>query len=594
MAAPAASRPLPTHPTGLRAASFAIAPAHVRTLLWLRFKLTLRRYTRSWQQVVGLFFGLLFLIPVAGGLAVVTGLAYTGLSHAAGVQVLFAVVAFLYIIWALLPLLQYSLNEGLDVTKLQIYPLTRGEQMVSLVLATFLDLGTLFILALYVAIFIGWHASPAAAAVTLVALVLAYVHTVGFSQLMLAALMGLLRSRRFRDLTVIMFAVLGSICSLSGQLFPRIFVVGARGVPQDPSVTLASAHLDQYLRWTPPGMAAQAIVDADRGDLAAALPWLLASFALVPLLLYLWAVFLDRGITNAETAGAPRARRRGAALVPAGGTTPAARQIVAPVANVRRVRLISPVALAIARKDLRYLWRDPQLKAALISVIIAGFVVIAPSVLGTGYSGTYATSGIGHGSVLLAPLTALIVVLSFGLNALGMDRQGLQTLFLFPVKPLDILWGKNLFVGSLAGVLALALTLVTAALTGGWANVPLALAVAAAAILTMLGCGNVTSVLFPFRWRQMRMGETSTVATENGCLRSIISMLALAVTGIILIPVAAALFVPLAMSHREWLVFTLPAAILYGAAFHQAASRLIAPVLLRRAPEILAVTVRDA
>ncbi|HKB46150.1 MAG TPA: hypothetical protein VKC57_00530, partial [Ktedonobacterales bacterium] len=204
----AASRPKPMHPTGLRAASFAISPAHVRTLLWLRFKLTLRRYTRSWQQIVGLLFGLLFLIPVAGGLAVVTGLVYTGFSRAAGVQVLFAVVAFLYLIWALLPLLQYSLNEGLDVTKLQIYPLTRGEQMVSLVLATFLDLGTLFILALYITIFIGWHASPAAAAITLVALVLAYVHTVGFSQLILAALMGLLRSRRFRDLTVIVFAVL--------------------------------------------------------------------------------------------------------------------------------------------------------------------------------------------------------------------------------------------------------------------------------------------------------------------------------------------------------------------------------------------------
>ncbi len=66
----AASRP--AHPAGLRAASFAISPAHVRTLLWLRFKLTLRRYTRSWQQIVGLLFGLLFLIPVAGGLAIVT------------------------------------------------------------------------------------------------------------------------------------------------------------------------------------------------------------------------------------------------------------------------------------------------------------------------------------------------------------------------------------------------------------------------------------------------------------------------------------------------------------------------------------------
>jgi ABC-2 type transport system permease protein len=219
--------------------------------------------------------------------------------------------------------------------------------------------------------------------------------------------------------------------------------------------------------------------------------------------------------------------------------------------------------------------------------------VLAPVVLGTGYDRYGGASG-GPEYVLIAPLTSLIVVLSFGLNALGMDRQGLQTLFLFPVKPLDILWGKNLFVGGLAAILGVNLTLITAAITGGWEYVPLALAGDFAAILTMLGCGNVTSVLFPFRWRQMRMGETSTVSSENGCLRAIISMVSLAVTVVLLIPVALALLIPLALDHREWFVISLPLAVVYGAALHQIASRIIAPVLLRRAPDILAVTVRDA
>src|SRR5262249_34194163 len=152
-------------------------------------------YARSWQRVVGLVLGLLFLIPVAGGLTLLTATGYVELGRPAATQLLFGVVALLYLIWAVLPLLQYSLNEGLDVTKLQIYPLTRGEQMVSLVLATFFDLGTLFLLALYAAIFIGWHATSVAAIITLIALALAYIHTVSLSQLILAALMGLLRSR---------------------------------------------------------------------------------------------------------------------------------------------------------------------------------------------------------------------------------------------------------------------------------------------------------------------------------------------------------------------------------------------------------------
>src|SRR5262249_26203726 len=200
----------------------------------------------------------------------------------------------------------------------------------------------------------------------------------------------------------------------------------------------------------------------------------------------------------------------------------------------------------------------------------------------------FSSSGSAHWTVLLAPLPALFVVVTFGLNALGIDRQGLQILFLLPVRPLDILWGKNVFVGAFAFVLAAILTVIKAATTGGWAYAPLALVGGLAAILVMLGCGNVTSVTTPFRWRQMRMGESSSLSSENGCLRAVISLVALTVTVILLIPVAVAMLLP-----RQWLVVSLPLAIVYGVAFHQLASRLIAPVLLRRVPEILAVTVRE-
>lgn len=586
-------------PAGLRAVSFRVNPAHVRTLLWLRLRLTLRRYQRSWQAVLGLIFGLVFIIPLSGGLAFLTAFGYTALDRPAAAQLLFGVVALLYLAWAALPLLQYSLNEGLDVTKLQIYPLTRGEEMISLVLATLLDLSTLFIVAVYVGALIGWHATPLAAAITAVALAAAYVHTVGLSQLVLAALMGLLRSRRFRDLTIIFFALIGSLCSISGQLASRIFVPREGATAPDPNAALVSLHLDQYLRWTPPGMAVQAIVTADRGDILAALPWLVGSLALVPVLLYAWAVVLDRGITNVESGAvrARRGRRRAAVAAVAGApqTAPAARPVGVAAAPARaRPRLVSRVALAIAGKDFRALWRDPQLKAQLISVLFATVFILVPGIYGGGRSGRYTSALDPHVSVLLAPLPALFVVLTFGLNALGLDRQGLQMLFLFPVRPLDILWGKNLFTATLAAVLAVALTIIKAVITGGWEYAPLALVAAVAGILTMLACGNVTSVLSPFRQRQFRMGETGTYSSENGCLRAILSMVALAVTAILLVPVAAAVLAPLIFDQRQWFVATLPLAIVYGVLLHQLASRLIAPVLLRRAPEILAVTVREA
>ena len=52
----------------------------------------------------------------------------------------------------------------------------------------------------------------------------------------------------------------------------------------------------------------------------------------------------------------------------------------------------------------------------------------------------------------------------------------------------------------------------------------------------------------------------------------------------LLIPVAAALIIPLVLSHSEWLGFTLPASVLYGLLFYELSTRLAASHLLRARP----------
>lgn len=578
--------------------SFAINPRHVRTLLWLRWRITMRGYARSWRHVVGLIFGLIFILTLGGGIAVATGLAYSVLPYHSAVEVLFGVLAVLYGVWAALPLLQYSLNEGLDVTKLQGYPVTRGEQMVSLVLSTLLDVSTLFILVLFLAILAGWHATPLATAFTVVALALAYVHIVGFSQLVLAALMGLLRSRRYRDLTVVVFALIGSSCWLIDQLFVSHIRNAFELTHTD---VFGNLHLERYLQWTPPGMAAQAIVNADQGNIVLATGWLVMLALLVPVLLVIWARVLDRSITSAETAGSARPARGGRRAVNAQiHEAPAAVDRAPAAVPVRHAPVmgITGAALAVATKDLRYLWRDPQLKAALLSSLAPILLVFLPNLYsgsGTHYS-RYLSSFDASGpfGVLFAPLPALLIVMILSINAFGLERQGLQTLFLFPVRPLDIFWGKNLAVGILAYTMEVVLTLIKAAITGGWFYVPLALIGGLAALLTMLGIGNVISVLFPFRSRQMRMGDSSSFASENGCLRSVISMSSLCVAVLLLLPVATAILMPLVIHKESWLIFTLPFALSYGVLLHQVPTRIIAPIFLRRGPEILHATVPEA
>jgi len=121
------------------------------------------------------------------------------------------------------------------------------------------------------------------------------------------------------------------------------------------------------------------------------------------------------------------------------------------------------------------------------------------------------------------------------------------------------------------------------------------LVVGLAGIGVVLGCGNISSVLFPQRMRQIQRGfqATSSSPGNAGCMRTIMSIVMMVVTAVVLVPVAVALILPL-FFHIQWVwVFSIPAALLYAIAFHQVVTRLIAPRMLERAPEILAATTRE-
>jgi len=109
-----------------------------------------------------------------------------------------------------------------------------------------------------------------------------------------------------------------------------------------------------------------------------------------------------------------------------------------------------------------------------------------------------------------------------------------------------------------------------------------------------LGCCNFTSVYFPQYVRQMQRGFRATGQTSQaGCLRAVMSLVMLVVTAILLIPVGLALGLPM-FFHVEWIwSLTVPLALIYGIVFHQVVTRLVAPRILEKAPEILAITTRE-
>src|SRR5260370_30792673 len=70
--------------------------------------------------------------------------------------------------------------------------------------------------------------------------------------------------------------------------------------------------------------------------------------------------------------------------------------------------------------------------------------------------------------LLITPLIVLLFMLTLSLNTLGWERQSLTTLFLFPVTPKRILWGKNLAVLSLGMPELVLLVSIGAFLTHAW------------------------------------------------------------------------------------------------------------------------------
>src|SRR5258708_22264272 len=137
-------------------------------------------------------------------------------------------------------------------------------------------------------------------------------------------------------------------------------------------------------------------------------------------------------------------------------------------------------------------------------------------------------------------------MLSLFYNQLGLERQSLTTLFLFPVPPRRILFDKTLAVAMLGAPELVILELIGALLAHDWNIMWPTLIVGLAGIGIVLGGGNITSIFLPQRVRQIQRGmmASGSSAGNAGCTRSLISMLMLLLTLILLVPVALALLLP--------------------------------------------------
>jgi hypothetical protein len=548
----------------------------VRWLFWARWKMFMRGFARNKASLVGFIIGLIFVLGFAGFAAFGTFMAYRSLSAPANSEVLYLVLTALLLIWIVLPLMEYAGNEGLDLSKLSLFPLTRGEMMLSLLFSSLLDVPTLGLILMIGAVIAGWAVSLPVAILTFVTMLIFYVLLVGVSQLILALFMRTLQSRRFRDLSIIIIAVFSSSCYLIQQ-----FALGGTRVLHFYE-NLKAGNFSPYLQWLPSGYAARAIQQAALGNWGSSLLFLGLLLVASVVALYLWQLVLERSLTASEVGGSARARQRKQQVRHVTYSPPVATNIWS--------RLISPQVRAITTKDLKYFWRDPQLKAVLFqSVVYVAIFIIGPLL-------NPDTSRLGGNDYILfvSPLVVLLFLATLSLNQLGLERQSLTMTFLFPIEPRRLLLGKNLAIFLVGlGELVL-LTAVGAFVSHAWEYVLPVVVIGLAGMGIMLGCGNFTSVFFPQYVRPMQRGfRTTGTTSQAGCLRAIMSLLMMVVAALLVAPVFFAIFLPMA-NHAQWIwAITMPLSLIYGIVFHQIVTRMVAPRILDQAPEILAITTRE-
>jgi ABC-2 type transport system permease protein len=405
--------------------------------------------------------------------------------------------------WIIFPLGLFGTDDTLDPARFAALPLRPRTLVTGLYVGAFAGLAPLATTALLAGSVFGLSTGPGSMVIALLALALEVALCVAVSRALASALSGVLRSRRGRDLAVLVGVLIGG----SGQLV----MLGTAYVSGSADLVHSTASV---LRWAPPGMAAWAAADAAAGHYLLAIAGLAGAALAVALLLLWWGRTLTGAMvtTDASTARAARPAGRRAWL-----------QRMHPGGR----------AGAVAVRELRYNWREPRRRSAWVAAVLFGG--IGPFLL-------LRQDGAGASGVYVVCLTAGIIGLQAA-NQLGIDGPATWMHVATWRDPRDIradFAGRNLALALIGAPILLVIAVVLAVIAGsaGSALEPFALACAVLGIA--FGVGNVASVLAPFPVPESTTNVFSGGNTGQGCLAGVVVIGSLASTWLLSLPLLAA------------------------------------------------------
>jgi ABC-2 type transport system permease protein len=320
----------------------------------------------------------------------------------------------------------------------------------------------------------------------------------------------------------------------------------------------------QVVRWLPPGMLGHAIFDAHEGSYALAAVETAAPALLVPVLLGVWGNALDRALT-VVTGGLTEGRRG------------RHRDEGSLALLFERLPFIPATPMgAVASRDLRYVLRDPKRKVVLVNSVLIGIgLPIYLAVTG---------SGVSPGTVLLSSVAGFIALFA-SMNQFGFDGAALWIDVIAGNRVRDEIVGKNVSLAVQVFPVMVAVGLLLAALSGGWAYLPASLVIGLAGLGAGLAVSDVVSVRYPQRVPETR-NPFGGGGAGQGCAAGLVAMLGLLLQQLILAPVGI-VGVVIAFAGPAVSIVLAPLVAIYGYVVWRAGVNSAARWLFWHQPELL-------
>lgn len=543
------------------------------TLFKLRARLLWRQFTGEKGRIVTAIVVITVFAPMVFGLAIGSAIGYLRLEAPWPAQLLGGILVMLWLVWGIAPIFLGSINSSIDVSRLLVYPVSRGNLALSILLGTFLDYPTFLIIPLFAAVVVGWIGS-AAWPVVLVGLPIAYIHMVIIGQIVMVGLGNILQSRRFRDLTIIVFSIGGASCYFFSQGVGRL--VGEFVDPEAAEAFFTTWRPLDQLQWLPTGAVARAIERAAVGDGGAAAIWLGYAVVLLVILGWIWVVLLDRLMAGYSF------------VVP--GWRTAKKESPSEHNKSRRLRLgfVAEPLRSLLIKEWTLMWRIPQrrigvIQSYLLPVIFSGIFLFG----GEDLDSAQLFGGGNRRLPLLLIGFAYLAILGFAGNSFAWEGRGLSMMFLTPAARQAVIRAKTIVAlivttGPLlfyAPIIALVSPPIPV-LAGFFVGIGLASAGTSVAMLF--------SVWFPFPVNTDPKKPFARPERRGGFIPTVMTIFAAPILTAI---VGSPLAVPIALVWVfSWDRIGLIAAVLsavYGVAVAWWAGRPVGNQLIKREPEII-------